>query len=165
VAGAGGGASWLLVGAVVAWIVLTAGASSSRGLHGRLRWVFPPLLRAIEYGALLWIAAVAGAAAYPAVYALLCAIAFRHYDFAYRFARRGTAPPRWLSTIGGGWDGRLIACTALAAAGAARAGFFAVAALLAAVSVGEAVAAWISGAAAERTWSPEDEDADAADAA
>ena len=162
---AGDGASWVLVAAVVAWIVLTAGASSSRGLQGRLRWVFPPLLRAIEYGALLWIAAVAGAGAHPAVYALLCAIAFRHYDFAYRFARRGAAPPRWLSVIGGGWDGRLIACAALAAAGAARSGFFAVAAVLAVVSVGEAVASWMSNDAAERSWSPEDADEEAADAA
>ena len=165
VAFAGSAASWALVGAVVAGIVLTAGASSSRGRRGRLRWVFPPLLRAIEYGALLWIAAVAGAPAHPAVYALLCAIAFRHYDFAYRFARRGAAPPRWLSAIGGGWDGRLIVCASLAAAGAARTGFFAVAAVLAVLSVGEAVASWMSGEAAERSWSPADIGEEAADAA
>jgi len=155
----GSGASWELVAVVIAWVVLTAGASSDR----RLRWAFPPLLRAIEYGALLWIAAVAGAGAHPAVFALLCAIAFRHYDFAYRFARRGASPPRWLGAIAGGWDGRLIACTALGAAGAARTGFFIAAAVLATLSVGEAVASWISGDAAERAWSPGD-DEEAADA-
>ena len=154
----GAGASWGVVAAVVAWVVLTAGASSSRGRLGRLRWAFPPLLRAIEYGAILWIVAVAGAEALPAAFALLCAIAFRHYDFAYRFARRDAATPRWLWAIGGGWDGRLIACAALGAAGAARTGLFAGAALLAAVSVGEAVHAWVSGDAAERAWSPDDED-------
>jgi hypothetical protein len=123
-----------------------------------LRWAFPPLLRAIEYGAILWIVAVAGAEALPAAFALLCAIAFRHYDFAYRFARRDAATPRWLWAIGGGWDGRLIACAALGAAGAARTGLFAGAFLLAAVSVGEAVHAWVSGDAAERASSPGDED-------
>ena len=141
---------------------MTAGASSSRGLLGRLRWVFAPLLRAIEYGGLLWIAAVAGPSSYPAVFALLCAIAFRHYDFAYRFARRGGAPPRWLGAIGGGWDGRLIAYTALAAAGVARAGFFVGAGLLAVLSVGEAIASWTSGETAERSWSPDDEAEDEA---
>jgi hypothetical protein len=98
------------------------------------------MLRAIELGAIVWIAAVAGDGADRSAYALLAAIAFRHYDVAYRFAQRGTTPPRMLGLLLGGWDGRLLAATALAAAGAAAAGFLVVAAFIAVLVVGDAIA-------------------------
>ena len=50
-----------------------------------------------------------------AAFALLCALAFRHYDLVYRLRHRGVAPPRWLDRAGGGWDGRLLAGFVLAA--------------------------------------------------
>ena len=51
-------ASWWLVGACVGWAVLCGGLSGARVLRDRLRWAVPQLLRAIEYGAIIWIAAV-----------------------------------------------------------------------------------------------------------
>jgi hypothetical protein len=138
-------ASWWLVGACVGWAVLCGGLSTSRVLRDRLRWAVPQLLRAIEYGGMIWIAAVASDDADPAAFALLAAIAFRHYDVAYRFAQRGATPPRALGLLLGGWDGRLLAATALGAAGAAAAGLFALAAVIGLLAAGEAVAFWLRG--------------------
>ena len=87
-------ASWWLIGACVGWVVLCGGLSSGRPLRDRLRWAVPQLLRAIELGAIIWIASATSDDADPAAFALLLAIAFRHYDVAYRFAQRGTTPPR-----------------------------------------------------------------------
>ena len=142
VAIAGDGASWPLVGAAVAWVVLLAGVSSGRPLRDRLRWAVPPALRVAEYAGLLWIAAVAGPSAVPAAFALLCANTFRHYDIVYRLRHRGVTPPAWLNRAAGGWDGRLLAGFALVAAGAVPAGFQVAAALLAVVFVAESVASW-----------------------
>jgi hypothetical protein len=138
-------ATWWLVGACVGWAVLCGGLSGARVLRDRLRWTVPQLLRAIEYGGIIWIASVASDDADPAAFALLAAIAFRHYDVAYRFAQRHATPPRGLVLLLGGWDGRLLLTTALGAAGAAAAGFYALAAVVALLSVGEAVAFWLRG--------------------
>ena len=138
-------ASWWLIGACVGWVVLCGGLSSGRLLRDRLRWAVPQLLRAIELGAIIWIASATSDDADPAAFALLLAIAFRHYDVAYRFAQRGTTPPRALGLLLGGWDGRLLATTALGAAGAAAAGFYVLAAYIGVLAVGEAVAFWLRG--------------------
>ena len=45
----------------------------------------------------------------PAAFALICALAFRHYDLVYRLRHRGVTPPRWVDLAGLGWDGRLAA--------------------------------------------------------
>jgi hypothetical protein len=126
--------------ACAAWAVLAAGATSgARG--GRLAWVVPPGLRALEYAGLLGLAAAAGSAA--AGFALLSAIAFRHYDLHYRRRLRGADPPRWVGLVGGGWDGRLLVAAALLLVGAPPGVFFALAGLLAAAFAGEAAAGWI----------------------
>ena len=138
-------ASWWLIGACVGWVVLCGGLSSGRPLRDRLRWAVPQLLRAIELGAIIWIASATSDDADPAAFALLLAIAFRHYDVAYRFAQRGTTPPRRLGLLLGGWDGRLLATTALGAAGAAAAGFYVLAVYIGVLAVGEAVAFWLRG--------------------
>ena len=88
--------------------VLCGGLSSGRVLRDRLRWAVPQVLRAMEFGAIIWIAAVAGDDADPAAFALLAAIAFRQYDAAYRFMKGGRTPPRALGLVLGGWDGRLL---------------------------------------------------------
>ena len=93
----GDGASWPLAGAVVAWLVLLAGASAGRPLRDRLRWVVPPSLRVAEYAGLLWLAALAGPSSVPAAFALLLAITYRHYDMVYRLRHRAMTPPRWLN--------------------------------------------------------------------
>jgi hypothetical protein len=158
---AGGDVAWWVAGALVAWLVLAAGASSGRPLRDRLRWMVPPALRVAEYAGLLWVASVAGGSAVPAAFALLCAITYRHYDTVYRLRQRGETTPRWLDLAAGGWDGRLLIGCVLAAAGAVPAGFYAAAALLAIVLLGETLASWLS---YERTSQPESYDDDEEDA-
>jgi hypothetical protein len=158
---AGDGASWPLVAAAIAWLVLAAGVSSGRPLRDRLRWMVPPGLRLAEYAGLLWIAAVAGAASVPAAFALLCAVTFRQYDLVYRLRHRGVTPPGWLNAIAGGWDGRLLAGAVLAIAGLTPAGLYAAAALLAVLFVGESIAGWKRFERIQRPPVYEDEEEDA----
>jgi Family of unknown function (DUF5941)/CDP-alcohol phosphatidyltransferase len=137
----GADARWPLVAGGLAWLVVTAGASSGRPLRGRLDWSVPPLLRLGEYAGLLWIGAVAGAL--PATFALLCAITYHHYDTVYRWRQLGELPAPWLRDAAGGWDGRLVAGTALAAAGAAPAAFSAGAIVLSGAFVADSARAWV----------------------
>lgn len=138
----GTGASKAAVGAVLAWLVLVGGASSGRPPSDRLRWAVPPALRLAEYAGLLWIGALAGGASQPAAFALLCALAFRHYDIVYRLRHQGVSQPRWAGNLACGWDGRLVLGYILLVAGALPAGFFVAAGLLATVFVAESVAGW-----------------------
>jgi hypothetical protein len=158
---AGGGASWWVAGAVVAWLVVVAGVSSGRPLRDRMRWIVPPALRVAEYAGILWLAALAGPSAVPAAFALLLAVTFRHYDLVYRLRHRGVIPPTWLNRLAGGWDGRVIVVLVLAAAAAVPAGLYVAGALLGIVFAGETIASWAS---FERTQQPdvyEDEEEDA----
>ena len=129
--------------AVVGWFVVFAGLSAGRPHTGRLRWSAPPAVRAGEYTALVWIGAIAGAPALPAAFALLCALAFRHYDLIYRLRHRSVTPPAWVDAVGLGWDGRVVAATVLLAVGALPEGFVAAAAVLAVVFVTESVVGWV----------------------
>jgi hypothetical protein len=138
----GDGASKPAVAAVIAWMVMLGGISSGRPLRDRLRWAVPPLVRLSEYGTLLWLAAIAGPDAEPAAFALLCALAFRHYDLVYRIRHQGAAPPPWVGTVALGWDGRLVAGFVLLAAGAVQEGFFIAAGVFALAFVGDSVASW-----------------------
>ena len=85
-----------------------------------------------------------------ASFALLAAVAFRHYDSVYRIRHQGAAPAAWVRDIGGGWDGRLLVAYVLLVSGAVTVGFYVAAGLLAAVSVAESVASWVSFSRAER---------------
>jgi hypothetical protein len=157
----GDGASWLLAGLALAWLVVLAGITATRPLRDRLRWLVPPALRVAEYAGLLWFAALAGPSAVPAAFALLLAVTYRQYDLVYRLRHRGVTPPRWVNLLAGGWDGRLLAGFALAAAALVPAGCYVAAGLFAAVVVGESVHGWIQ---AERGRQPdvyEDEEEDA----
>jgi len=139
----GGDADWPVVAGVVAWLVVLGGISSGRPLRGSLRWAVPPVLRAIEYGTLLWCAALAADGSVAGAFALLSAVAFRHYDLVYRLRHRGAPAPPWVTRLALGWDGRLVLAFALLAAGALPAGFYVWAALLGAVLAGESVTGWI----------------------
>jgi hypothetical protein len=138
----GAGASDALVAGVIAYVVLVGGVASARPLTDRLRWLVPPVLRAIEYSALLWIGAVAGADVEPATFVLLCAITYHHYENVYGLRHRGVRPPARISAAGGGWDGRLVLAVVLLVAGALPAGFYSLAGLLAGLFVGETVREW-----------------------
>jgi len=140
----------LAVGAAVAWLVVVGALSQGRALSGRFAWTVPPLLRLVEYGGLAWFAVLAGAAAVPGAFALLAAVAFRHYDIVYRLRYQGVAPPPWVGRVGAGWEGRLVIGFALLAAGALPEGFFIAGGLLAIVFVAESVAGWTRLARAQR---------------
>ena len=157
----GDGASHELVAVVIAWVVLIGGLASGRRLTDRLRWTVPPALRAIEYAGLLWIGAVAGGAAEPATFALLCAITYHHYETVYGLRHRGVTPPGWVNAVAGGWDGRLVAGVVLLVAGALPAAFWILAALLAVLFVSETVAEWRRfHAGAQPVYDDEEDEAD-----
>ena len=153
----GADASHALVAAVVGWAVLAGGLSSGRPLTDRMRWLVPPVLRALEYSGLIWIAAVAGPSSLPAAFALLCAIAYHHYDIVYGRRHRGRVPPRGLQLLGGGWDGRLLLACAGLLGGALPTGFFVAAAVLAVLFVGASVVEW---SRVEQSRAPDDEEAE-----
>ena len=144
--------------ALIAWVVLAAGASTGSRPAPRMTWAEPPLLRATEYTALIWIAGLEGPDAYPAAFALLAALTFRHYDLVYRLRHRGVVPARWVSALGGGWDGRLVVAFALYLLGALPAGYFVAAAVLGVAFVGEAVYGWLAVGRVQRPLEYEDEE-------
>jgi hypothetical protein len=144
--------------AVLAWLVAWTGASSGASHRDRLAWAAPPLVRLGEYAGLVWIATLHGGAAEPAAFALLCALAFRHYDLVYRLRHQGATPAAWVDALSLGWEGRLVLAFVLLVVGALPAAYFAWAALLAVVFVGEAVVSWVRHSRGQRTVEYEDEE-------
>jgi hypothetical protein len=138
-----------LAAALVAWFVLCAAISGGRPNDGGLRWAVPPLLRACEYAGLIWVATIAGDAV-PGAFALLCAIAFRHYDLVYRGRHRGVTSPPWLDRLALGWDGRLLVACLLLLADLLPAGFFVLAAIFGVVFIAETVAGWVQFSRSQR---------------
>ena len=108
----------------------------------RFAWVITPLLRALEYAMLIWIATLAGDSSEPAAFALLCALAFHHYDLVYRLRNQGRTPPTWVQVVSLGWEGRLALAWLLLAIGALPAGFYVMAIVMGAVFVAEAAFSW-----------------------
>jgi hypothetical protein len=137
------GASDALVACGVAWMVLLGGISSGRPHTDRFAWSVPGLLRVGEYGALVWIASNDGTATSAAAFALIAALAFRHYDIVYRPRYQGVAPPAWLQLAALGWDGRLVLSVLLLAVGALPGAMFAVAAALGVTFVVECTLSWV----------------------
>ena len=158
VAAAGAGASPAVAAAVGAWLVLWGAAASSGSVGGALDWAAPQLVRFGEYCALIWIAALDGGSAVPAAFALLCALAFRHYERIYRLRHRGATPPAWLDTLALGWDGRVLAASALLVAGVLPGALLAGAALLGVAAVGDAIVAWTRRPQSPATAQYEDEE-------
>jgi hypothetical protein len=158
----GAGASNAGVAGAIGWLVLFGGLASGRPHRDSVRWAAPPLLRAAEYGATLWIGAVAGGSSQPAAFALICALAFRHYDLVYRFRHQGRMAPTWVGVVGLGWDGRLIIGYVLLAAGALPAGYYALAAIFAVLFAGESIASWRHFGRAEQP-APYDDEEDIAE--
>jgi Family of unknown function (DUF5941) len=155
----GDGVSDPVAGAVLAWLILCGGAASGAPPGGRLRWTQLPVLRACEYGALLWIAAIAGSSALPAAFALLAVLAYRHYDLIYRARLSDHPPPGWLNALSLGWEGRLLGAYVLLLAGAVTEGFYAAAGVLAVVFVGESAVSWVAaGRAGEQPVYDDEED-------
>jgi hypothetical protein len=139
----GDGVSDAALGGAIAAFVVLAGMASGRPHSDRLRWAAPPILRTVEYATVLFAGAAAGASSQPAAFAVICAVAFRHYDLVYRFRHQGLTPPAWIALFGLGWDGRLILAWVLLATRALPAGFFVLAIAFAVVFVGESAASWL----------------------
>ena len=137
---AGGDASEAVVAAAFAWTILLNGVSSGRWPRESFHWAVPPLVRLGEYATLIWVAAIAGAP--QAAFALLAALAFRHYDLVYRLRHRAEVPPAWLNLLAAGWEGRLVIAWVLLASARCRRRMFIWAGLLAVISVAETVVAW-----------------------
>jgi hypothetical protein len=96
-----------------------------------------------EYSGYVWIAANTDDPAPAAAFALIAALAFRHYDLVYRSRYQGEPPPGWVQLVSLGWDGRLVLAWLLLAAGALPAGMFVLAAALGALFVAECTASWV----------------------
>jgi hypothetical protein len=109
---------------------------------GRLAWLLPPLVRIAEYGSLIALTRVSAPERLPFCFAFLAVLAFHHYDCAYRLHHQGVAPPRWLATVSGGWEGRILVACALALAGVLGPGL-----LVGAVALG-----LLYGAESARSW-------------
>ncbi len=84
---------------------------SSPSLQGRFGWGVTTGLRVFELGVIALIV-VAGNFSVIAFW-IVFAIAYHHYDVLYR-SLQGAAPPRWLTWLGFGWDGRLIVIVVVA---------------------------------------------------
>jgi Family of unknown function (DUF5941) len=140
-----GGSDFSLLGAaaVLAWVLVVGGASSGARGQPRMLWAATPLMRLTEYAALIWIVGLDGASAYPAAYALIAALTFRHYDPVYRLRHSGVPPAPWVNALSLGWEGRLVAVYLLLVLGLVPAGVYALAAVLGAAFAAEAVYGWV----------------------
>ena len=96
--------------------LLLAGPASAHPHSGRLDWLVPPIMRAIEYGYLATLGFAHGVSK-PLVYALLGVLAYHHYDTVYR-TRQRLWPAPWVFRAGLGWDGRLLIAAVATLAGA-----------------------------------------------
>lgn len=86
--------------------LLLAGPASTHPHSGRLDWLVPPIMRAIEYGYLATLGFAHGVSK-PLMYAFLGVLAYHHYDTVYR-TRQRLWPAPWVFRAGLGWDGRLL---------------------------------------------------------
>jgi hypothetical protein len=125
-----------------------AGTAVGRRVDRRWTWLTPPLLRAIEYLAVLWAGLVVQDAG-PATYAALSALAFRHYDLVYRGRTFGEAaldgPLRWLL---GGWQARTAIVVAAALTGAVTPVLWVLAVVVAVLALADTAVTWRQGPAA-----------------
>ena len=156
----GGGASNDVAAGAIVWAVVLGGLASGLPLGDRLRWMVPSAMRLIEYAGLLWIASVAGASSLPAVFALLCAITYHHYDVVYGLRHRGVPLPRLVQAAGGGWDGRLLLALVLLLVGGLPGGFYVMAAAVAALFIGITISQWRHIGRSERPVYDDEEDED-----
>ena len=104
IAGVNGQTSPAIFAPVLA--LLLAGPASTNPHSGRLDWLVPPIMRAIEYGYLATLA-FAHDVPKPLTYAFIGVLAYHHYDTVYR-TRQRLWPAQWVFRAGLGWDGRLL---------------------------------------------------------
>ena len=83
-------------------------------LVGRFSWAVPVVLRGLELAVIAVLATSFGSMNLTVTFGILFIIAYHHYDNLYR-SLQGAVPPRWLTWIGFGWDGRTLIIAVVAA--------------------------------------------------
>ena len=83
-------------------------------LTGRFGWSVPVLLRFIELGGIALLLVWRDPGNLVIAFLIVFTIAYHHYDVMYR-SLQGAAPPRWLTWLGFGWDGRILVIAVVAA--------------------------------------------------
>jgi hypothetical protein len=129
-----------VVFAPVVVLLLMTGPTSSHPHDGRLDWLVPPMMRAIEYGYLAALGFAQGVSD-PLIYVLIAVLAYHHYDIVYR-TRQRLWPPEWVFRAGLGWDGRMLIAALSAFAGITPFAYAALAAYLGVLFGVESVSAW-----------------------
>lgn len=124
---------------------LVPSALVERAWRHRAAWAAPALLRLVELGLVAVIVLAWHPTAVVVAFWWLAVVAFHLYDTLYR-ALQDSSPPRWLTWVGLGFDGRTILVVALAIVGATAlaAGLAWGAGLLAAWFVVVASVQWLS---------------------
>lgn len=125
--------------APVAALLLT-GPAATHPHDGRLDWLVPPVIRAIEYGYLAVLGFATGVPE-PLIYLLIAVLAYHHYDTVYR-TRQRLWPPAWIFRAGLGWDGRMLIVAAAGLAGVLPFAYAALAAYLGVLFGVESVRTW-----------------------
>lgn len=122
-------------------VLLLAGPGSAHAHTGRLDWLVPPMIRAIEYGYLATLGFGHGVSK-PLVYAFLGVLAYHHYDTVYR-TRQRLWPAKWVFGAGLGWDGRMLVMAAATLAGRLPIAFAVLGVYLALLFGIESVHTWV----------------------
>lgn len=89
---------------------LISGVAMLTGLRlptGRWVWAWPAILRLMEMGLVAAVVLIGGVAFLPLAFGYLFVVAYHHYDTLYR-ALQASVPPRWLTWLAFGWDGRTV---------------------------------------------------------
>lgn len=127
--------------------LLLTGPASANPHRGRLDWLVPPVIRAIEYGYLAVLGFAHGVPE-PLVYLLIAVLAYHHYDVVYRTRQKPSgsegahAPPEWLFRAGLGWDGRMLLVAAAGLIGAVPIAYGVLAVYLGLLFGAESVSTW-----------------------
>jgi len=122
-----GDGGWMLraqldAGPIASGIARIVPATSPR-LDSRFGWAVPAGLRAVEFSVIVVLVAVGQPSLVVIAFWALFAIAYHHYDTLYR-SLQGVMPPRWLTWLGFGWDGRLLLVLFVALASLWQPGLF-----------------------------------------
>lgn len=120
-------------------VLLLAGPGSAHPHTGRLDWLAPAIIRAIEYGYLATLG-FSHTVPKPLVYALLGVLTYHHYDTVHR-TRQGPSLT-WVVRVGLGWDGRMLIAGIGAATRIATPVYLTLTIYLAVLFAAESIYAW-----------------------
>jgi hypothetical protein len=136
----GGGSEndWVLFTPFVA--LLLTGPAASNPHTGKIDWLVPPVIRAIEYGYVAVLGFAHGVPE-PLIYLLIAVLAYHHYDTVYR-TRQRLWPQDWVFRAGLGWDGRMAVIAIAGLMGALPFAYAALTVYLGVLFGAESVSTW-----------------------